>query len=142
MVAVMVPSAAMLIAEVSGGRAATTPTPRGQLSRRRDGTWSPRTAKGAARHHGPPETSAINIAADGTITATIPNRTDPQRLGQLELATFINPAGLTSLGNNLLAQSPTSGEPMFFKPGEQGTGTLAQGFLESSNVKAVEEMCR
>jgi len=88
----------------------------------------------------PPETSAITIAADGTISATIPNRTDPQKLGQLELATFINPAGLTSLGNNLLAQSVTSGEPMLFKPGEQGTGTLAQGFLESSNVKAVEEM--
>ena len=53
---------------------------------------------------------------------------------------LLNPAGMTSLGSNMLQATAASGEPLNLRPGEQGAGTLAQGFLESANVKAVEEM--
>src|SRR6266568_574275 len=69
-----------------------------------------------------------------------PGRTDPVSLGQIELVTFTNPAGLNSIGNNLFTPSAGSGEAVQSKPGEQGAGTLAQGMLEGANVKAVEEM--
>jgi flagellar basal-body rod protein FlgG len=88
----------------------------------------------------PPDATAVTIKPDGTVTATVAGRPDPNTLGQLELSTFTNPAGLTSLGNNLFAATPASGDPVTSKPGEQGTGTLAQGMLEGANVKAVEEM--
>jgi flagellar basal-body rod protein FlgG len=88
----------------------------------------------------PADTTSITISAEGKVTATVPGRPTPAELGTLELATFTNPGGLERLGNNLLGATPSSGEAVLVKPGEQGTGTLAQGFLESSNVKAVEEM--
>lgn len=88
----------------------------------------------------PPETTAVTISANGAISATIQGRDEPQELGNLELSTFTNPAGLLSLGHNLYSATPASGQPLNVRPGEQGSGTLAQGFLESSNVKAVEEM--
>jgi flagellar basal-body rod protein FlgG len=88
----------------------------------------------------PPEAQQVTIAADGTVTATIPGRTDPQQLGQIELTNFQNPAGLSALGSNLFAATPASGEPINAKPGENNMGTLSQGFLEGANVKAVEEM--
>ncbi|GEJ59183.1 flagellar basal-body rod protein FlgG [Anaeromyxobacter diazotrophicus] len=88
----------------------------------------------------PPDATQVTIGADGTVTATVAGRTDAATLGQLELASFTNPAGLTSVGNNLFTASAASGEAQSVKPGEQGTGTLAQGMLEGANVKAVEEM--
>ena len=72
--------------------------------------------------------------------AEIPGQVKAAELGQLELSTFVNPAGLEAIGGNLYVETAGSGSPTFAKPGEQGTGSLAQGFLESSNVKAVEEM--
>ncbi|HEX7625005.1 MAG TPA: flagellar basal-body rod protein FlgG [Anaeromyxobacteraceae bacterium] len=88
----------------------------------------------------PPDATQVTIGADGTVTAIQPGHTDPVSLGQIELDTFTNPAGLNSIGNNLFTQSAGSGEPVQAKPGEQGAGTLAQGQLEGANVKAVEEM--
>lgn len=88
----------------------------------------------------PSDTTALTIAADGTVTATLAGQTQPTNLGQIELATFVNPGGLTSLGNNLLGATAASGSAIRLKPGEQGAGTLSQGFLENANVKAVEEM--
>ena len=88
----------------------------------------------------PPDATAVTIKPDGTISATVTGRTDQAELGQLELTTFANPAGLSSIGNNLFIQSAASGDPIQVRPGEQGTGTIAQGQLEAANVKAVEEM--
>lgn len=82
----------------------------------------------------------LTIKPDGTVTVIMPGRSDPAELGRLDVYTFANPGGLVSIGNNLLAASPGSGEAQQAKPGEQGAGTLAQGVLEGSNVRAVEEM--
>jgi flagellar basal-body rod protein FlgG len=88
----------------------------------------------------PSDTISLTIAADGTVQATTAGRQQPTNLGQIELYTFPNPASLTSLGYNLFGQNVASGDAVRAKPGEQGAGTIAQGQLESSNVKAVEEM--
>ncbi len=88
----------------------------------------------------PPDATQVTIGSDGTVSAVQPGRTDPVSLGQIELVTFTNPAGLNSIGNNLFTPSAGSGEAVQSKPGEQGAGTLAQGMLEGANVKAVEEM--
>ncbi len=88
----------------------------------------------------PKEATSISISPDGIVTAAIPNQVKPAELGQLELSTFVNAPGLEAIGGNLYVETVSSGTPTFAKPGEQGTGTLLQGFLESSNVKAVEEM--
>ena len=88
----------------------------------------------------PPDATAITIKPDGTVTATLAGRPDPSELGQIELYTFTNPAGLSSTGNNLFVQTVGSGDAQRARPGEQGAGTLAQGMLEGANVRAVEEM--
>ncbi|HXI58933.1 MAG TPA: flagellar basal-body rod protein FlgG [Polyangia bacterium] len=88
----------------------------------------------------PPETANLTIRPDGTVLASLPGRTDPQELGQLELTTFTNPGALSAIGNNLFQPTAATGQELRQKPGEQGMGTLSQGFLESANVKAVEEM--
>ncbi|MFL5262361.1 MAG: flagellar basal-body rod protein FlgG [Anaeromyxobacteraceae bacterium] len=88
----------------------------------------------------PPDATSITIKPDGSILAQLPGRDDQSELGQLELYSFPNAGGLTSLGNNLFAQTGASGEAVRARPGEGGTGTVAQGMLEGANVKAVEEM--
>lgn len=88
----------------------------------------------------PKETTDITIRADGTVLAKIPGRTDPTEVGMLDLSLFPNPGGLESMGDNLLRETAASGVALQARPGEQGSGTLTQGFLESANVKAVEEM--
>ncbi|MGC3998707.1 MAG: flagellar basal-body rod protein FlgG [Anaeromyxobacter sp.] len=88
----------------------------------------------------PPDTMQVSIRADGTVLAKVASEEEPREVGQLELATFTNPAGLEAIGGNLLVQTAASGEAQLLRPGEQGAGTLAQGMLEGSNVKAVEEM--
>ena len=88
----------------------------------------------------PQETTALTIGADGQVTAKLPGRDEPSSLGILELVTFPNASALESVGGNVFVQTAASGEALKVKPGESGTGTLAQGFLEGANVKAVEEM--
>ncbi|MDP3234223.1 MAG: flagellar basal-body rod protein FlgG [Myxococcales bacterium] len=89
----------------------------------------------------PRDAQKITIAADGTITAEIQGReSTPNELGKLELSMFQNPAGLEAIGGNLFVETAASGTAIFGRPGEQGMGSLNQGFLETSNVKAVEEM--
>lgn len=82
----------------------------------------------------------ISIGEDGTVSATIGGEGVAQELGQIQLVNFINPAGLESLGRNLYAQKESSGEPIPGTAGQDGLGTLMQGFVEMSNVKVVEEM--
>jgi flagellar basal-body rod protein FlgG len=88
----------------------------------------------------PPDTTAVTITPDGKVQAKVASRTDPTDLGQLTLTTFTNPGALEAIGNNLFQPTAASGQELQLVPGEQGSGTLAQAFLEGANVKAVEEM--
>jgi flagellar basal-body rod protein FlgG len=88
----------------------------------------------------PKDATSVTIGGDGTVSAKLPNRVEPLELGRMELSSFVNPAGLEAIGGNLYAESAASGPPTFAKPGELGMGTIAQGYLETSNVQAVEEM--
>jgi flagellar basal-body rod protein FlgG len=88
----------------------------------------------------PPEATGITIDTSGMVTARVPNESAPMELGRLEMARFANPGGLNAVGGNLYVATGKSGDALPGRPGEDGFGTLAQGFLESSNVKLVEEM--
>jgi flagellar basal-body rod protein FlgG len=88
----------------------------------------------------PGDARDVTIAADGTVTATRPNRPEPVEIGKLELATFPNPSGLAPIGHNLFEITAASGEAVLVAPGTEGAGRLAQGALEMANVKVVEEM--
>ncbi len=88
----------------------------------------------------PPDAQSITIAADGTVSYTQPGQTSAQLAGQIQLADFQNPAGLNSLGRNLYLPTDASGDPTVGTPGgQEGLGSLLQGFLEQSNVSVVEE---
>ncbi len=88
----------------------------------------------------PANALAVIIAADGTVSASIPGQTAPQTLGQLQLAGFVNPAGLDPRGGNLYGETAASGTPQAGAPGSGGLGGLQQGFVEGSNVNVVEEL--
>jgi flagellar basal-body rod protein FlgG len=88
----------------------------------------------------PPEAQAIHIAADGTVSYTQPGQSAAQVAGQIQLANFANPAGLNSIGQNMFQQTDASGDPTVGNPGgQEGLGTLMQGYVEGSNVSVVEE---
>lgn len=88
----------------------------------------------------PPGTVAVTIGADGTVSASVDGQNAATEVGQIQLASFVNPGGLQSIGRNFLQPTTASGEPQLGPPGLQGAGTIAQGFIEMSNVKVVEEM--
>ncbi len=88
----------------------------------------------------PPEAQSITVAADGTVSYTQPGQNAAQIAGQIQLANFANPAGLNSLGGSLFSPTDASGEPTVGNPGgQEGLGTLMQGYVEQSNVSVVEE---
>jgi flagellar basal-body rod protein FlgG len=88
----------------------------------------------------PPEAQSITIGADGTVSFTLPGQSTAQVGGQIQLANFANPAGLNSIGRNLYLPTDASGEPTIGIPGgQEGIGTLMQGYVEQSNVSVVEE---
>jgi flagellar basal-body rod protein FlgG len=88
----------------------------------------------------PANYKSITIGRDGTVSVTLPGSDKPSQIGTLQLTTFVNPAGLESKGENLYVETGGSGSPNANTPGTNGTGTLMQGFVESSNVNIVEEM--
>ncbi len=88
----------------------------------------------------PDDATQLNIGKDGTVTVVQGNETEVNELGQIEIVNFINPAGLHALGDNLYLNTNASGDPIVGTPGLNGFGQLAQGFIETSNVKLVEEM--
>jgi flagellar basal-body rod protein FlgG len=88
----------------------------------------------------PPDTMTLTVHADGRVEAKVAGRDQPEELGQLDLFQFPNPGGLEAIGGNLFVQTQGSGEALASRPGEQGAGSLNQGYLEGANVKAVEEM--
>jgi flagellar basal-body rod protein FlgG len=88
----------------------------------------------------PPNVAAITVGQDGTVSVELANGGGSQVIGQLQVARFANPAGLQSLGQNLLKETQGSGAPQVAAPGQGGAGSLMQGALEASNVNVVEEM--
>lgn len=88
----------------------------------------------------PEGTATISISANGVVSAMVAGEAAPQELGTLQLATFVNAAGLMAQGDNLYTATEASGEAVVGDAGEAGFGTLKQFALESSNVQAVEEM--
>jgi flagellar basal-body rod protein FlgG len=83
---------------------------------------------------------AVSISRDGVVEAVLVGQTEPQQVGQLELAAFVNPAGLEAMGDNLFLETAASGAPNVSTPDSEGFGALMQGFVETSNVNAVEEI--
>ncbi len=88
----------------------------------------------------PPDAISITIGRDGVISVTQPGVTAPVQVGSLQLATFINPAGLRSEGENLYIETTASGTPNTTVPGSNGSGLINQNYVETSNVNVVEEM--
>ncbi|MGI4842021.1 MAG: flagellar basal-body rod protein FlgG [Janthinobacterium lividum] len=88
----------------------------------------------------PANAESITVGRDGTVSVKLPGTVAPTQIGSLQLATFINPAGLESRGENLYVETGASGNPNLNVPGTNGAGVLMQGYVESSNVNVVEEM--
>lgn len=88
----------------------------------------------------PPDAMGITVSTDGFVSVRQPGSTTANQVGQLQIARFQNPAGLRAVGRNLLEETESSGSATLGTPGETGLGTIAQGFLESSNVSVVEEI--
>lgn len=88
----------------------------------------------------PANATSITISPQGIVSVALPGQAAPQQVGTVELASFQNPAGLSALGGNLFSATSASGEPTTGVPGLDGVGSIAQGFVEESNVSVVEEM--
>ncbi|GLQ86796.1 flagellar basal-body rod protein FlgG [Dyella flagellata] len=88
----------------------------------------------------PANVNSVTIGTDGTVSATSNGSTKPTQVGVIQLANFVNPAGLQPMGQNLYLETQSSGTAQTGQPGLNGMGTLAQGSLESSNTNVVAEM--
>jgi flagellar basal-body rod protein FlgG len=88
----------------------------------------------------PQNSQNITIGPDGTVSAQVGNQTLPTQVGQLQLINFLNPAGLQPLGQNLYKQSQASGAPQTGIAGQNGFGSIAQGFIEMPNESTVQEL--
>lgn len=123
--------------------------PNGDIAYTRDGAWKLSengvivTSDGYTVLPGftiPQDALGLNITSSGIIAAKMPNQVDLEVIGQIEIADFINPQGLDALGKNLFIPSGSSGDPVVGIPGTEEFGEIAQGYVEMSNVKVVEEM--
>jgi len=124
--------------------------PNGETAYTRDGTFKLDSTGRIVNSDGyalqpeitiPAEATAISIGADGTVEVYMPGQSEPQAVGNVQIAKFANPAGLTNIGRNLLTTAGASaGEPVIDTPGLNGLGTLAQRCVEMSNVQVVDEM--
>jgi len=88
----------------------------------------------------PQDATNISISENGEVSVLLAGQTSPQQIGTLELAKFVNPAGLTNEGNNLLKETDASGAPITGAPNDNGLGRIRHGFLEMSNVSVVNSM--
>lgn len=88
----------------------------------------------------PEGATSITIGTDGTVSATIAGQTEPSQIGQIQLATFPNSAGLQAAGDNYLTETSASGAASLGTAGQDGRGNIRQGMLEGSNVNVVEEL--
>lgn len=123
--------------------------PNGQIGYTRSGSFQPDsqgnlvTANGNALQPAitiPASATNITVGSDGTVSATLPGQTQAQQVGTLQLASFSNPGGLNSIGNNIYLSTTASGNPVVGTPGgTDGLGTIQQGMLEQANVNVVDE---
>ncbi|TGD61872.1 flagellar basal-body rod protein FlgG [Tabrizicola sp. WMC-M-20] len=88
----------------------------------------------------PENTVQVEVNSQGVVMAYVENEPVPVELGQISMATFVNEAGLKSVGNNLLIETVASGDALVAVPGEPGVGVLRQGFLENSNVNIIQQI--
>lgn len=88
----------------------------------------------------PQNAQTLSIGRDGVVSVTTADSTASTQIGQIQLATFINPTGLQSKGENLYVETTASGNPNTNTPGTNGAGLLQQNYLETSNVNVVEEL--
>lgn len=121
----------------------------GTLAYTRNGSWQLDADGQIVNHDGllmepaivvPEDTVEITVQPDGRFFARLNGETEPQEIGQIELARFVNPAGLRAMGGNLFEETPASGAPIVGVPGEDGISEIRQKMLEMSNVQVVEEM--
>lgn len=134
---------------ISGSGYFQVTLPSGDTAYTRDGTFSLSptgdivTADGYVVQPGitvPTNATSVAINSTGQVQVTISGQTTPTTVGQLQIATFPNDAGLDAQGDNLFLQSAASGNPVTGTPGSPGFGTVLQGFVESSNVNVVTEI--
>ena len=88
----------------------------------------------------PPDATTISVSATGLVSVIQPGSPNAVEVGQLQLANFANPGGLLEMGRSMYQATNASGMPIVMNPGEGGVGTVAQGFIEGSNVEVVNEM--
>jgi flagellar basal-body rod protein FlgG len=88
----------------------------------------------------PATAQSVTIGSDGTVSVTLPGQATPQSVGQIQIAGFVNPAGLEPKGQNVFGETAASGTASSGTPGQNGLGSLRQGFNETSNVNVVEEL--
>lgn len=136
--------------EINGAGFFPVQTPSGQIAYTRDGAFKKGPDGRLQDRNGnvlqpeiviPPAATGVEIGSDGKIEViTAESQLTPQVIGNIQLVTFVNPAGLKSLGGNLYVPSNSSGLPQQGVPGQNGLGMLSQGQLETSNVNIVDEM--
>lgn len=123
--------------------------PSGDTAYTRDGTFQVNengelvTSQGYTIQPGitiPQNATQVDISEQGEVFVTIPGQATAQNVGQIQLATFINPAGMDAVGDNLFLETEASGSPITGNPGQDEFGNLRQGALEQSNVDVVEEI--
>ena len=123
--------------------------PSGEIAYTRDGSFQLSPEGTIVTHDGyavqpnitiPSNAIDVTINSSGEVLAKLQGTVAPQNVGQIQLATFPNDAGLEAVGDNLYLESPASGSPSAGTPGASGYGTILQGFLETSNVNAVAEV--
>jgi flagellar basal-body rod protein FlgG len=124
--------------------------PDGTIGYTRDGSFKKNSDGTVVTSNGYPLAEQINIpngadqlgidSSTGKVTVILAGQQTSTEIGQIELARFVNPAGLKSMGNNLYTETEASGQPTINTPGQDGMGTLSQGYLEASNVQVVDEM--
>ena len=88
----------------------------------------------------PVNAQSVTVGNDGTVTVQLPGQATPQSVGTIQIANFVNPAGLEPKGQNLYGETAASGTPNTGVPGVNGLGSVQQGFVETSNVNVVEEL--
>lgn len=124
-------------------------TPDGEIAYTRDGAFKKDPTGRVIDKNGnllqpeitvPPDVSGLEVAPNGEVRVIVGLGDVPQTIGQIEVTNFVNPAGLKAMGKNLFTQTPSSGQAIASRPGLNGTGYLAQGQLEASNVNIVDEM--
>lgn len=135
--------------EISGAGFLPVQTPNGQIAYTRDGAFKKGPDGRIQDRNGnllqpeitiPANASGVEISPNGTVQIITGDNPQPTTIGQIQLVSFINPAGLKAMGGNLFVPSGSSGLPQQGTPGQNGLGSIAQGQLETSNVNIVDEM--